>query len=233
MAPSKNYGRIIFHNARASGTLISQLGSGTYDHIGFFGANDTASAVEVGAYQDTTWIVNSAGSKAAGETGKLTNCKYINGTTVRISGLPKGPYNKTIAQVNVFKKAALGTYPSFPNQSSGTILIEYQASGSSKVSTYNAKLYAYDATGLTTDVAPDITIVGFEINASGVAYSVGTSGVWVALAGASNPLYFLNHATANKYVPQHKHIWVAALSVKPNSIGILDDWNLAFQVQYA
>lgn len=232
MSPPKDYGKIIFHNARASGTIISQLGSGTYDHIGFFGANDTASAVEVGSYQDTTWVVNDAGVAAAGETGKLTNCKYISSTGVRVSGLPKGPYNKNINQVNVFKAAALNTYPDFPNQSSGTLLIEYCASGTSLVNTYNCKLYGYDATGLTTDPPPDITLVGFEINASGKWYS-GQSGVWVGMNGSANPLYFVNHSSANGYRAAHKHIWVAAIACKPNSIGVLDDWNLAFQMQYA
>ncbi len=232
MSPPMNFGRLIFHSARASGVIVSQLGSGNFDHLGFFGPNNSNSAVEVGSYQDTTWIVNNLGVPDAGGSGKLTNCKYIDQNTVQISGLPNGPYIKPINQVNKFIASALNTNPNFPQQSSGTLLIEYQASGSAKVNMYNAKLYAYDATGAVTDPPPDITILGFEINASGQWYT-GQSGVWVTMHGQGNPLYFVNHSAANGWRPEHKHIWVAAISCKPTAVGIIDDWSLAFQCQYA
>ncbi len=232
--PAKNYGIITFRNARASGVVLSQLGSGTYDHLGAFGPGDTSSAVEVGSFQSTTWIVNSVGSAGspASQTRKCTNAKWKSNTTVELSGLPKGPGTVLITKVNKFFASALHSYPSFPQQSSGTLMIEYTASGTSKVNTYNAKLYAYKADGALTDAPPDIVVKGFEINASGQWYA-GQSGVWVDIAGQNSPLYFTNHSPTNKWLAQHKHLWVAALSIKPNSIGLLDDFNWAFQFQYA
>ncbi len=232
MSPPKNYGLITFRNARASGQIVDQLGSGTYSHLGFFGPSDTSSAVEVGSFQDTTWIVDNAGNAPSSGKYKMTNCKWTSSSTVRISGLPEGPYNANIVDVNVFSSAALSTYPNFPNQSSGTLLIEYCASGTSNVNTYNAKLYAYDATGAVTDPPPDVNVFGFEINASGQWYA-GQSGVWVPMLGQSSPLYFVNHSNANGWLPAHKHIFVAGIACKANSVGILDDFDFCFQIQYA
>lgn len=224
-----DYGTVIFHNARASGVIVSQLGSGVFDHIGFFGPFDTVSYVQKDNFQDTTWIIDSAGNPMPGaHSGKMTNCKYIDSDIVKVSGFP----NAYINQVNVFNPAALTTYPDFPHQTSGTLLIEYVASGVSEVHTYNAKIYAYDATGAITDLPPDVTVMGFEINASGQWYT-GQSGVWVAMNAQGSPLYFVDHRASNGWDAEHKHIWVAAISVKPDAVGILNDFNLAFQFQYA
>jgi hypothetical protein len=223
-------GTITFHNAFASGTQISQLGSGTYDHIGFFGPNGTASAVEVESYQDTTFIVEPDGTEMAAASGvsKLMNCKWISSSGVQVSGQP----GVNIANLNVFDSGNLSTYPDFVNRPSGTLLIRYQASGTTKVRTYQAKLYAYDATGLQTQAPPDVVVLMFEINASGLAYAA-QSGAWATAHTTNTPLFFADHSSTNGYEPKNAHFWVAGISVRPTAIGVLDDWNLAFQVSYA
>jgi len=233
-----NFGVIRFRNARASGVLISQKGSGTYDHLGFFGPNGPTSAIEVGSYQDTTVIVDDAGSPNPshgpfGGSGYLTNCKNTGTNTVRISGLPMGPYNKLINQVNIFEAANLLTEPRFRRIPSGTLLIEYLASGVSQVNTFNAKLYGFDETGAITDPAPDVTIVGFEINASGKFKNLAHSGVWHAMAGRDDALEFVDHSSAQGFRKRNRHLWVAAITLRADSVGVLDDFCFAFQVQFA
>lgn len=234
-----DFGRIEFRNARESGVQISLLGSGTYDHIGMFGANGTASAVEVGSYQDTTIIIDSNGQENAaygpfGGSGFMTNAKNVGDpNTVQLSGLPDGPGVVNIADVNVFNSANLETYPHFVNQSSGTVMVVYEASGTSLVRTYNAKMYAFDNTGTVNDNAPDITIQGFEINASGVWRNSAHSGVWKTMNNRNTALEFADHSAANGYEPANQHLWVAAITVRPEAVGILDDWDIAMELQFA
>lgn len=234
-----DFGRIQIHNARESGVQISLLGSGTYDHIGFFGANGTTTNIEVGSYNDTTIVVNSTGVANPalgpfGGSGFMTNCKNPGtANTVTLSGLPNGPGTVPITSVNVFNTANLTTEPEFTQQSSGTILIQYFASGVSTVHTFNAKLYAYDNTATVETTPPDVTIQAFEINASGKWKNAAHSGAWRALQGRSNALEFVDHSSANGYRASNRHIWVAAITARPNSIGTLDDFDFAFELQFA
>lgn len=237
--PPLDFGRIEFRNARESGVVISLLGSGTYDHIGFFGANGTTTAVEVGSYQDTTIIVDENGVANPahgpfGGSGFMTNCKNLGvETQVQISGSPGGPGVVNIADVNVFDPANLLTEPEFSHQNSGTLMMVYHASGVSAVHTFNAKLYAFDNTATVETAAPDVTIQGFEINASGLWRNAAHSGVWKTMSNRNDALEFADHSNANGYQPNNMHIWVAAITARPGAVGILDDFDLAFELQFA
>jgi len=234
-----DFGRISIHNARESGVEISLLGSGTYDHAGFFGANGVTTAVEVGSYQDTTIIVDQNGVENPalgpfGGAGFMTNCKNAgDGVSVTLSGLPIGPGTVPITSVNLFDAGNLLTEPEFLNQSSGTVLIQYFASGVSTVHTFNAKIYAFDNTASVETAPPDVTIQGFEVNASGAWRNAAQSGVWVSMAGRNNALEFSDHSNAKGYQPSNRHIWVAAITARPEAVGILDDFDFAFELQFA
>jgi len=132
----------------------------------------------------------------------------------------------------VFSANNLDIAPDFDHRPSGTIMIRYCSDAGANVNTYNAVLYAYDATGSQTDAAPDVTVMGFEINASGAWYS-GQSGVWVNMEASSSPLHFVDHSSANNYLAVPEHIWVACISVRADAVGILDDFNFIFSFQYA
>jgi hypothetical protein len=239
MAPPLDFGRIEFRNARESGVVISLLGSGVYDHIGFFGQNGTSSAVEIGSYQDTTIIVDDNGIENPlygpfGGSGFMTNCKNPGvGTQVEISGSPGGPGLVNIVDVNVFDVDNLLTEPHFKHQNSGTLMIVYHASGVSEVHTFNAKIYGFDNTASVDTDAPDVTIQGFEINASGIWKNAAHSGVWKTMSNRNDALEFADHSNANGYQPNNMHIWVAAISCRPGSVGILDDFDIAFELQFA
>jgi len=232
-------GRIEFRNARESGVELAQLGSGTFDHMGFFGINGDASAVDLNSFQDTTILVDSAGTPDPtlgpfGSSGFFTNTKNVGDpTTVELSGGGLGPGVVPIVNVNIFDTANLLTEPEFSQQSSGTLLIQYFASGVSEVSTFNAKLYAFDNTATILTPAPDVSIQGFEINGSGIWKSAAFSGVWSTMSNQADALEFADHSVANGYVARNRHIWVAAITARADSIGILDDFDFAFEIQFA
>ena len=112
-------------------------------------------------------------------------------------------------------------------------MIQYFASGVSLVHTFNAKLYAFDNTATVETAAPDITIQGFEINASGQWRNSTVSGVWSIMNNRNNALEFSDHSNANGWQPANRHIFVAAITCKPNAVGILDDFDFAFELQFA
>ena len=232
-------GRIEFRNARESGVEISLLGSGTYDHVSFYGPNGENSAIELGSFQDSTIITdsNGVGNPALGPfggSGFMTNTKNVGDPlTVQLSGLPNGPGVVDIVDVNRLDQANFATEPEFSQQSSGTILIQYFASGVSEVNTFNAKMYAFDNTLSVNDPAPDITIQGFEINASGAWRNSTFSGVWSTMNKRDVALEFSDHSTNLGYVARNRHIWVAAITARPESIGTLDDFDFAFELQFA
>ena len=234
-----DFGRISIHNSRASGVEISLLGSGTYSHLGFFGSQGTASAIEVGSYNDTTIIVDEDGQENPawgpfGGSGFCTNAKNPGvATQVTLSGLPNGPGTVNIVDVNTFNAANLLTEPEFLNQSSGTILIQYFASGVSQVHTYNARLYAFDNTATVETAPPDVVVQGFEINASGIWKNTAHSGVWHNMHGRNDAMFFADHSPANGYRASNRHIWVAAITCRPTAVGIIDDWDVAFETQFA
>lgn len=239
-------GTIKFYNARIGvsglGLEISQLGSGVFDHLASFGPNGNVSAVEVNNFQDTTLIVDEDGNPLTdhlsaalpfGGSGYLTNNKRVGASGVSISGLPLGPFIANIADVNVFNPLNLSTPPDFANRPSGTLLVTYQASGVSQVHVYNPKFFAYDATGAITDSPPDVSVFGYEINASGQVFSTATSGVWQQTQGQNNPIFLVNHSPTNGWRAENLHYFVLGISVRPNAVGVLDDFNYAFQLQFA
>jgi len=241
-------GKIQFFNARTgvSGleNEIALLGSGTFDHIGFFGPNGDISAIEIGAFQDTTIMVDSLGNPLTdhvggaipfGGSGYMTNNRQNGPSGVVISGLPEGPYDVMLDQVNVFDVLNLDPtlFPDITHRNSGTILIVYTASGVSEVNVFNPKAFAFDATGLITDPPPDVQVFGYEINGSGQWFNTAVSGIWQQTGGQNTPIFLTNRSAANGWVPANRHYFVMGLSVKTLSVGVLDDWNFAFQLQFA
>lgn len=227
-----NFGSISFHNPRASGVLLNQLGSGTLDHIGFFGPQGVSSAIQVGQYNDSTIFVDSGGAVVphiGSESGAVINNKYVTDTTVQISGFAA----QLLSLTNVFNADNLSTEPNFINQSSGSLLVRYFASGVSDVHTYNVNIFAYDATGSFADAPPDVTVRAYEINASGQWFNSAQTEVWKTIHGQSDAYFFTNHSPSNGWRAANEHLWVAGISVRANSVGVLDDWNLAFSMQFA
>ena len=233
-------GTVNFRNASASGTVVSHLGSGTYDHIAFYGDSGSNSDVTINTFQGTTFIAQSTGAVAGavGSSGQMTNCQRpsadnTSGVLVKAVGETDPRPEVLITSLTQFDLANIDSYPDFPNRPSGTLFIEFIAPSSLNVQTFNAKLYAYDAGGLITDSPPDVNVWMFEINPSGQFVSDNSiSGVWKLAHGQNSALDFVNHSSTNGWAPRNQHVWVAAISVQPTAIGAIDDWNMAFSVQF-
>lgn len=234
-----NVGTIKFYNARVkTGKVIqvAQLGSGVYDHVGFFGSTGHTSAVQLGDFQRSTLLVDDGGVPflaTFGGSGYFTNNRLKSSTAVVISGLPKGPYDVLLTKVNKFNSANLAIEPDFKNRPSGTLLIVYQASGAALVNVFNPKLFAFDANGSTSDPPPGVDVFGYEINASGQWFNSAVSGVWQQTEGQGSPVLLGNRSTVKGWKPRNEHYFGIGLSVRPTDVGVLDDWNLAFQLQFA
>ena len=209
-------GVLTFRSAYNSGLAISNLTEGTYDHIGFFGAGGTSDAIIVGQYNGSTFITDASGSPNLAVWGALMNNKYLDASGVSISGS---------ARIGI----ADATLQSETGSASGTLMIEFVASGAITISTYNAKLFAYDNTADIYTAPTDITLYGYEINPSGIG-----STQWSSLQGYSAGLGFANHSAANDYMYDvGTHRWYAGVSARADSAGIIDDWNMIFTFQFA
>ncbi len=233
-------GIVHFRNASASGTAISHLGSGTYDHLAFYGLTGTNSAITINQFNGTTFISDSAGtvSDIAGTSGQMTNCARpstvnTSGVIVKVVGESDPRPEVLITALNSFDFANIATYPEFINRPSGTLFIDFIAPSSLDVNTFNAKLYAYDAGGTITDSPPDINVWMFEISPSGQFSSdPAISGVWKQAHTRDSALEFVDHSTTNGWEARNEHVYLAAISVQPTAIGAISDWNLAFSVQF-
>jgi len=216
-------GVLTFHACHNSGVMISPLGEGTYDHMGFFGINGPGDAIIVENWNDSTWVVDSTGARDPAAWDALVNNKYIDASGCSSSGHPR---------------VAIGDYQDADHIASGTLLIWFRASGNiGGISTYNAKLFAYDNTATQGDAPSNVTVNGFEINESGIAGSIEnwTPPVyWSSMGSIYNGIDFADHSPNTKYFPdQAEHIWRAAISVRADAVGFLDDWDLVFIFQFA
>ena len=196
--------------------MISELGQGTYDHMGFFGTSGPSDAVIVGNYQDSTFVVDASGNPNPSVWGALMNNKYLDASGVSISGMGRIGLESAALQ-------------SVAGQASGTLLVWFRASGALTISTYNAKLFAYDNTATIYDSPGDVTLMGYEINASGLG-----SSAWSSLQGFAAGLNFADHSPATAYmynVGEHK--WWMGISARADAVGLLDDFDLVFRFSFA
>ncbi|MCK5610098.1 hypothetical protein KAR91_49955 [Candidatus Pacearchaeota archaeon] len=233
-------GTVNFRNASASGTVVSHLGSGIYDHIAFYGDTGPSSAIIINTFNGTTFIADDTGTVAdvAGTSGQMTNCARpsadnTSGVILKVVGETDPRPERLITQVNTFDLANIASYPDFTNLASGTLMIEFIAPSSLSVQTFNAKLYAFDSGGAITDSPPDVNVWMFEISPSGqFRAEADHSGVWKLAHTRDSSLDFVNHSNANGWEAREQHIYLAAISVQPTAIGAIDDWDLAFSVQF-
>ncbi|RKY43082.1 MAG: hypothetical protein DRP85_00875 [Candidatus Makaraimicrobium thalassicum] len=208
-------GVITFHACHNSGLMISHLGEGQYDHMGFFGPNGVNDAIIVGHFNDSTWIVDASGHRDPNVWGALVNNKYIDQSGVATSG---------------WGRKDISDYQDELHTSSGTLLIWFRASGDLQVSTYNAKLFVFQKYGSFYDNPTDVTVYGFEINPSGL----GNITEWSLMNTIYNGINFVDHSPSTGYqANQNEHKWWCAISCKANAVGWIDDFTFCFRFQYA
>ncbi len=187
----------------ASGVDVT--GSG----IGFYGAS-FGSSVQVGQYQDSTFLTNSTGSLNG---GPLDNNKYqgdVSGvsnngeTAIHISGLPL---------------------------ESGTVNVRF--TNGTNVKTQNGEARIFDRTTITEAASGVTTQVAQLVNGgSGVEPTTGTAQTWDSsedgwqqLAGSGTVMVLLNSPGSGGLSPSGdvtedtRHDWYLCLSGSPDSIG--------------
>ena len=212
-------GVLTFHACHNSGIMISQLGSGTYDHMGFFGAGGVNDPIIVNQWNASTWVVSSTGARNPAEWGALVNNKWIDSSGCSSSGMPRKP---------------VSDYQDVAHISSGTLLVRFQGTAGLQVDTYNAKLYSYDNTASYYTSPSEVTMMGFEINPSGALISGYDVTTWSAMGSISAGINFVDHSPATNYMSNSsEHLWYCAVSSRADAVGFLDEFSLVFVFQFA
>lgn len=207
---------INFYAGQGGGTWVDLNASG----LGFYGAS-FGNSVQVGEYQDSTYITNSAGVSQGPQS---TNTKYDTVTTgVIIDG-----------------DAAI--VPSAVAINSGTLNIRFTFDSS--VKTQNCELRIFDrtvitngATGVTTQVL-QICNGGSGVSSSGTAEAPASHSGWVAPSGSGIVMALLYGAGSGGLSPSGtdtqdtRHDWYTCMSASPLSIGSKEAFGLYVQLEY-
>ncbi len=222
----------------AAVTFWAGLGSGEALHhdltasgIGFYGAA-FGNSVQVGQYQDTSFITNSNGTEQAQQAD---NCKYLgNVTGVEINGF--SPLNGHISGLA---------------RQSGTVNVRF--TNDAVVNTQNGEIRIFDrtdidkaASGVTTQVAQLLSGGDNDRVPSGVepttgdaqAWNIAEDG-WLTLAGNSVTGVLLNNPGSGGYgssgvagIGDTRHDWYLAISATPTSIGSKTLYGLFIQLEF-
>jgi len=186
--------------------------------LGFYGAT-FGTSVQVGQFQDSTYITNSAGS-AEGPQG--TNTKYLGATSVSIDG-------------------DAGVHPSSLVLASGALNIRFTFD--SAVKTQNGELRIFNrsdidvgAVGVTTQVC-QLVNGGSGVNPSTYAAS-GTNAGFVTPAGSGTVVPLLSSPASGGLsvsgvdTVDTRHDWYFLISASPDSIGSKTAFGLYVELEY-
>ena len=120
----------------SSGVVISELGSGEFSYIGFFGPSGFGDGILVGQPQNYTWITSADSITSPGgdirASGELTNNEWVDASGVSMSGA---------SRLNLVQVKESGN---------ATIMIRVVDTGS-VINVQNARLYAYDGVDVNND----------------------------------------------------------------------------------
>lgn len=207
---------IKFYAGQGGGTFVDMTSS---SGLGFFGAS-FGNSVQVGQYQDSTYITDSNGSVEGPQT---TNTKYITSSGTSING-------------------GVTVVPSAIAINSGTMNIRFTFD--TVVKTQNSELRIFDrssitagAEGVTTQVL-QIVNGGSGVSSSGTAESPASHGGWVAPSGSGVVVALLSSAGSGGLSPSGvdtqdtRHDWYTCLSATPLSIGAKKNYGLYVQLEY-
>lgn len=187
--------------------------------VGFYGATFGAS-VQVGSYQDKTFITNSNGTVNAGE---LDNNKYV-GTS---SGV----------QVNGGSTENLSGVP----LASATLNVRFTYDD--PVQTQNGEARIFDRSDVDNDASGVTCFVAQLVNGgSGVNQSTGAAQAshngWMELQGSGTVMTLLNSPGESGLSPSgdsttdDQHDWYLSISASPDSIGSKTLFGLFVQTEY-
>jgi len=207
---------IDFYAGQGAGVWVDLSSSG----LGFFGAS-FGNSVQVGQYQDSTYICSSNG---ATEGPEATNCKYDTVTS------------------GVIIDGAGAVVPSAVAINDSTLNVRFTYD--SAVKTQNAELRIYDrsditngATGVTTQVC-QICNGGSGVSSSGTAVAPASHTGWIAPSGSGVTVPLLYSAGSGGLSPSGtdttdtRHDWYTCISASPLSIGSKEAFGLYCSLEY-
>ncbi len=207
---------IDFYAGEGGGTWTDLNGSG----LGFFGAS-FGTSVQVGEYQDTTYISASDGSAPAGP--QATNCKFSTPSGTVING-------------------AASVVPSAVPINSGTLNVRFTFD--SAVKTQNCELRIFDrsvitngATGVTTQVL-QVANGGSGVHTDGTALAPASHQGYIAPSGSGTVVALLSSAGTSGLSPSgvdtedDRHDWYVCMSATPLSIGAKEAYGIYCQLEY-
>jgi hypothetical protein len=207
---------IDFYVGQGAGTWVDLNASG----VGFFGST-FGHSVQVGEYQDTTYICSSNGQLEGPQT---TNCKFSTPSGTIVNG------------------DAVEVQPSAMVINSGSMNIRFTYD--SAVKTQNCELRIFDrsiptngATGVITQVL-QISNGGSGVSTSGTATAPASHLGWIAPSGSGVVVSLLSSAGSGGLSPSGtntvdtRHDWYVGLSASPTSIGSKELFGLYLQLEY-
>jgi hypothetical protein len=178
--------------------------------LGFYGSS-FGNAVQIGSYQDTTYVTNSNGT-TQGPIGD--NVKYISansGNVNSVSGLHLRGIPNYLASLNI------------------------RINSDTSIQTQNAKLYGYDRSNKNNPPS-GLTFQAAELIHPWLAVTPTGSGStsWTQLSGSGSVLTLSNSPGTNGQIPgaSTRHDYYVALSASPSSVGSKTNFGLWFELEY-
>ena len=201
---------ISFSAGGGSFNINNLTGSG----IGFYGST-FGNSVEVGAYQDSSWITNSAGTS---QGPQINNNKWTHPNSGSLNGL---------SSINL---------TAVPNYLS---TLQIQFSHTTAVKTQNAKLRIFDRSNINNAASGVLTKMA-EIIHPDTAQTANGSGStsWNTPAGSATIVSLASSPGLSGLSPNGPsttdmtHNWYIALSASPDSIGSKTLYGAYFSVEY-
>lgn len=183
--------------------------------LGFYGGG-FGDSVEVGEYQDTTFITDGNGTS---QGPQVNNIKYLNTASGEINGAGSG--------------VPLTAIPNYL----ATLNIRF--SHGSAVKTQNAKLRIYDRSDIDNPASGVTTKVAEIIHPDQVQNDNGSGSTeWSSLAGSGVIMSLVSSPGTSGERPNGsetsdvRHDWYCSISASPDSIGSKTLFGLYFAVEY-
>ncbi len=183
--------------------------------LGFYG-NGFGFSVNVGEYQDTTFITNGAGTS---EGPQVDNIKWLNSASGEINGASSG--------------VALTSIPNY------LATLNPRFTHSSDVKTQNTKLRIYDRNNINNGASGVTTKVAEIIHPDTVQNNNGSGDTsWNTPVGSAVIMDLVDSPGMSGLSPSgpstssDRHDWYVAISASPDSIGSKSNYGLYIETEY-
>jgi len=191
-------------------TIDNLAGSG----LGFYGAS-FGSSVDVGSYQTTTWITDSAGTSQGPQVDNITWTHPASGSINGAAGVALTVIPNYLASLNI------------------------RFNHSTAVKTQNAKMYIYDRSSINNAPSGVTCKVAEIIHPDTVQNNNGSGDTsWITPAGSGVTVDFVaspglsGHSPNGTSTQDANHDWYAAITASPDSIGSKTQFGLYFECEY-